>query len=343
MEVIYSTDHETHFPQGEVYEGQLIRPFECPERWDHIVAALDAAGFTHRSGPDVLDFAAVHGVHEADYVQFLQNFWANWLAAGHTGEAIPTMFPVRGLRDDKVPADIDGQLGFYALAAETSITPGTWSAVEAAASLAQTAQRRVSAGANNAFALCRPPGHHASANQFGGYCFLNNAAIAAQGFLNDGAQRVAVLDVDFHHGNGTQSIFYNRPEVLFVSLHGDPAEAFPYFLGYADETGQGPGEGANLNLPLPSGTEFAQWAAALEVGCQAIVDYRPDALVVSLGVDTFKDDPISFFKLDTPDYLRIGQRIAASGLPTLYVMEGGYAVEEIGTNTVNVLLGHLNF
>jgi acetoin utilization deacetylase AcuC-like enzyme len=172
---------------------------------------------------------------------------------------------------------------------------------------------------------------------FGGYCFFNNAAIAAQAFRDGGAARVAVLDVDFHHGNGTQDIFYDRGDVLFVSLHGEPENAFPYFLGYADETGVGAGAGANLNLPMPQGTDYSVWGAALDRGCERIGAFGADALVVSLGADAYKDDPISFFKLDSDDFSRIGARIAGLGLPTLFVMEGGYAVSTLGVNTVNLL------
>jgi acetoin utilization deacetylase AcuC-like enzyme len=205
--------------------------------------------------------------------------------------------------------------------------------------VAQTAQRLVAGGARAAFALCRPPGHHAASDMYGGYCFLNNAAIAAQMFRDQGAGRVAVLDVDFHHGNGTQDIFYGRDDVLFCSLHGQPEDAFPHFLGYADETGSGGGEGFTVNYPMPPGTPFAIWGAALDDAIARIASYGPDALVVSLGVDTYKEDPISFFKLDSPDFLTMGDRIAKLGLPTLFVMEGGYAIDEIGLNTVNVLEG----
>ena len=340
MQVILSDDHAAHFPAGELYDGALVRPFECPERWEHVVAALDAAGFDDRTVPDPVDLGGVTAVHDPVYVGFLRTCHDDWRAAGYTGDAIPSMFPVRGMRHDRVPLDIDGRLGWHAIAAETAITEGTWRAAEASAAIAQTGQRTLAGGADAAFALCRPPGHHATADQFGGYCFLNNAAVAAQGFLDRGADRVAVLDVDFHHGNGTQAIFYDRADVLFVSLHGHPADEFPYFCGYADETGAGPGEGHNLNLPMGPGTGFDEWAAALDVGCRRIADHRPDALVVSLGVDTFAGDPISSFLLTSPDYLAVGRRIAALSLPTLYVMEGGYAVAEIGTNTVNVLLGH---
>jgi len=342
MEIILSKDHLAHFPKGEIYDGQLVRPFECPERWDHIVNSLNKNGFQTQIKPNALDTKKLTAVHEEKYVSFLQDCWDEWILAGYTGEAIPTIFPVRGFTQDRVPDDIDGKLGYYALAAETSITEGTWKAAQASAAIAQTGQEKISNGESEIFALCRPPGHHASTNQFGGYCFLNNAAVAAQGMIIDGASKVAILDIDFHHGNGTQSIFYDRNDVLFVSLHGNPKDAFPYFLGYANETGSGDGDGANLNLPLDRGTEFNVWVEALKTGLKKIRSHQPEALVVSLGVDTFMNDPISFFRLTSEDYLTIGRLISDLNIPTLYVMEGGYAVEEIGVNTVNVLLGHLN-
>jgi acetoin utilization deacetylase AcuC-like enzyme len=237
------------------------------------------------------------------------------------------------------PNNITGKLGYYAMASETSISQGTWEAASAAADVALSAASRISGGARAAFALCRPPGHHAARDLYGGYCFLNNAAIAAQFLRDAGAARVAILDVDFHHGNGTQDIFYDRRDVLYVSLHGDPAEAFPYFSGYADETGAGAGAGFNMNLPLPRGTEFNAWQDALRAALQCIERFGADALVVSLGVDTFAEDPISFFRLQAPDFLSYGRMIGACATPTLFVLEGGYALGEIGVNVVNVLSG----
>ena len=181
--------------------------------------------------------------------------------------------------------------------------------------------------------------HHAGADFFGGYCFLNNAALAAQHLLDDGARRVGILDIDYHHGNGTQSIFYGRGDVLFASIHADPRTEYPFYLGHADETGEGAGLGCNMNLPLPAGSTSPQWFAALETACIKLASYAPDALVVSLGVDTFAGDPLSHFSLQSADFLRIGERIAHLGLPTVFVLEGGYAVGEIGINVVNVLEG----
>jgi acetoin utilization deacetylase AcuC-like enzyme len=168
---------------------------------------------------------------------------------------------------------------------------------------------------------------------------LNNAALAAQHLRNAGIQKVAVLDVDYHHGNGTQAIFYDRPDVYFASIHGDPRTEYPFYLGHADETGSGAGLGANLNLPLPRGTDYATWAQALETALAGIAQFGADALVVSLGMDTFEGDPISGFKLTTQDYLRLGERLARAGLPTVFVFEGGYAVDAVGVNAVNVLQG----
>jgi acetoin utilization deacetylase AcuC-like enzyme len=239
----------------------------------------------------------------------------------------------------RCPEHIDGQLGYYAMTGETAITEGTWEAARAAADVALTAADLLVQGEPAAFALCRPPGHHAAFDMYGGYCFLNNAAIAAQALRLAGAGRVAILDVDFHHGNGTQDIFASRSDIFFASIHGRPEEAFPYFSGYADETGKGPGQGATLNLPLAPGTAWDDYAEALGQAMRAIQRSRAETLVVSLGVDTFERDPISFFKLTSGDFTRIGGAIASLGLPTLFVMEGGYAVAEVGINTVNVLAG----
>jgi acetoin utilization deacetylase AcuC-like enzyme len=238
----------------------------------------------------------------------------------------------------KRPTHIDGLLGYYALAAETSLTETTWNAAYASAQVAITGAHEILAG-NNAFSLCRPPGHHAAIDMYGGYCFLNNAAIAAQTLRDNGMDRVAIVDVDFHHGNGTQDIFYKRDDVLFASLHGDPMDAFPHFLGHADEVGEGKGAGFNHNYPMPPGTIFETWRAALKDALAKVAAYKPDALIVSLGVDTFETDPISFFKLNSTDFTTYGADIAALNLPTLFVMEGGYDIAEIGLNTVNVFMG----
>ena len=339
MQTVLSPDHQLHFPNGELSGGELVTPFERPERITYIVERLAERGFPAPEPPTNIDMEPVTQIHDAGYLAFLQTAWADWTAAGAKGELIATSFPTRGMQQHRPPKDIDGKAGYYCMAAETAITPGTWVAAQSSCASAQAAQRLVAGGARSAFALCRPPGHHASKDQYGGYCFLNNAGVAAQMFRNDGAARVGVLDIDFHHGNGTQGIFYRRNDVFFASLHGHPEDEFPYFLGWADETGAHDGEGANLNLPLRPGTGFGAWSDALATAINAIRDFGAGALVVSLGVDAFKGDPISSFKLESADFLTTGEMIERLGLPTVFVMEGGYAIAEVGVNTVNVLEG----
>ena len=289
--------------------------------------------------PAAFSMDPVLAVHDADFVAFLESAWSEWQAAGYNGEVIASVWPARRMQD-RVPRFIDGKVGYYAMAAETSISEGTWAAALAAKDVALSGAQALLDGEAGVFSLCRPPGHHAARDMFGGYCFLNNAAIAAQYLRDQGAARVAILDIDFHHGNGTQDIFYERDDVLFCSLHGDPEDAFPHFLGYADETGSGAGAGFNRNYPMPEGTPFAQWREALGDALGHIREFAPAYLVVSLGVDAFENDPISFFKLTSEDFRTTGALIGALGIPTLFVMEGGYDVEEVGINVVNVLSGY---
>jgi len=340
MKTVYTDDHRLHFAQGELYGGEFVTPFERPSRVEFILRELKKRKMLDAVPPKALDLRPVRQVHDKGLLNFLENAWAEWSAAGYRGEIIPTGYPARGMQQ-RLPHHIDGKAGYYCLSMETAITAGTWEAAKSSAAVALTAAKMITDGERSVFALCRPPGHHAHHDLYGGYCFLNNAAIAAQAFLNDGAKRVAILDVDFHHGNGTQDIFYDRDDVLFCSLHGQPEDAFPYFLGFKDERGRGKGEGFNANYPMPPGTQYERWSAALEDACRKIKRFGPDAVVVSLGVDTFEKDPISFFKLRSEDFTAYGARIARLNKPTLFVMEGGYAVEEIGINTVNVLSGFL--
>lgn len=338
METIFSEKHRLRNAKTELYGGQLVKPFERPSRAEYIHARVKEVGIGPITAPDTFDVSAIEAVHDADYLNFLQSAWDDWQAEGFEGEAITTVWPARRM-STRIPSHIEGRLGYYALACETAITDGTWEAALAAADVALTGAERLRRGARSVFSLCRPPGHHAAIDMFGGYCFINNAAIAAQHLLDKGAQRVAILDVDFHHGNGTQDIFYTRDDVLFLSLHGDPMDAFPHFLGHADEIGARDGEGFNANFPLPPGTTFDVWRVALSKALSRIESFVPDALIVSLGVDTFETDPISFFKLKSEDFITYGKDIAALGLPTLFVMEGGYDIAEIGVNAVNVLQG----
>lgn len=338
MITVFSKEHVLRNAATELYGGQLVRPHECPERAEIVLERVRSVSLGEVVEPARFGLAPVLRVHEAQFVDFLSRAWTDWVAAGNRGEAIPDNWPARRMTQ-RPPRHISGRLGYYAMAAETSISAGSWEAARAAADVALTAATHLNRGARSAFALCRPPGHHAARDMYGGYCFLNNAAIAAQWLRDQGALRIAILDVDFHHGNGTQDIFYDRTDVLYASVHGDPADAFPYFLGYADETGIGAGTGFNLNLPLPRNTGFPAWAEALGAALARIRGFGPDALVVSLGVDTFAQDPISFFKLESEDFATYGRMIRECKVPTLFVFEGGYAVAEVGINTVNVLTG----
>lgn len=339
MLTVYSDDHHYQNAQFELIDGKLVPPFENPRRAEMVLAQVQQAKLG-----DVLP-AQDHGlepilqVHDPGYVAFLQVAWSEWVAAHGDYEALPLNWATRTMRHDRIPVAIDGKLSYYSFDAGTPITAGTWQAITAAANVALTAQQQIIQGAPAAFALCRPPGHHAAKDFYGGYCFFNNAAIAAQAFRTAGAERVAILDVDYHHGNGTQAIFYHRSDVFFLSLHGDPSQEYPYFLGYEDELGIGNGEGYNRNYPLPWGTDWETYRSALEDAIQHIQNYSPDVLIISLGVDTFEHDPISKFRLKSEDYSKIGAMIAELAKPTLFVMEGGYAVDEIGINVVQVLTG----
>ena len=337
MLTVYSNDHQLHRGKFEFSNGQLLPCFEKPERADLVLEAVQKANLGDVIEPDDFGLDPVRRVHDERFVEFLQEAWDLWAAEGRDHDALPLNWPVRGMRQIE-PEHIDGKLSYFSFDAGSPITSGTWQAVKSSANVALTGASKLLAGENCVFSLCRPPGHHAAADYIGGYCYLNNVAIAAQYLRDNGASKVAILDVDYHHGNGTQSIFYGRSDVLFVSIHGDPAQEYPYFLGRGDETGEGDGDGYNFNFPLRWQSSAELWFDALEKSCSLISEYAPDYVLISLGVDTFIDDPISEFRLTTDDYLTLGSRIADLGLPMLFVLEGGYAVADIGTNAANVLI-----
>jgi acetoin utilization deacetylase AcuC-like enzyme len=339
MKTIFSPLHAGHSGQLELVAGAIVPGFEKPSRAEIVKARVEAVQLGPIEEPRPHDMAAAKRVHRPDYIDFLPTVWPAWEASGRGGSALPFTWPTRGLRGDVVPDAIEARLGYYSFDAGAPFVKGTWAAIRSSYETALTAAALVKGGQRAAFALCRPPGHHAGAAFMGGYCFINNAAVAAQWFRDQGAARVSILDVDYHHGNGTQEIFYSRADVQVLNLHGDPMTEYPFFLGHADEKGSGAGEGFNINYPMPFGTAWPQWSAALDDACAKLAAYAPDVVVVSLGVDTFEKDPISQFRLVSADYPKIGARIAKLGLPTLFVMEGGYAVDEIGVNAVGVLTG----
>ncbi len=342
MKTIFNDRHALHHGKVEMFRGQLVPCFEVPARADYVLQELRLRGLGEIIGPASFDNDGLVRVHSQRYLNFLSTAWDEWVAldpANAQRDAIPSYWPIRTFRSDVLPASFPARMGLFSFDAGSPLTSGTWTAARAGACCALTGAQLLARGDRAAFVLTRPPGHHAGRDFFGGYCFLNNAAIAAQALRDAGLERVAVLDIDYHHGNGTQAIFYERGDVYFASLHGDPHTEYPYFLGYADETGAGPGQGANLNLPLPRGTGFGPWRQALGQALQGISAFGAQALVVSLGLDTFEGDPISGFGLQSVDYLFVGEDLARAGLPTLFVFEGGYAVAEVGVNAVNVLDG----
>lgn len=318
---------------------EMIPMSECPERMDEIMGGLRAAGFTDVVAPNKHGLDVVFQVHDPAFVSFLQRCYPLWekeFGPGHFATAYT--FGMRGM--DQVPnASVHSMLSCYTFDVCAPFVQGTWTAINAAKDIALTGVDLMQAGEDTVFSVCRPAGHHASQDLAGGYCYLNNAAIAAQAHLNAGARRVALLDIDYHHGNGTQRIFYDRSDVLFISLHCRPQDEYPFLMGYDTELGEGKGKGYTLNLPMPRGTGYALWGSELQVALDRITAYSPDVLVVSLGVDTYDGDPVGGFTLQTLDYVDIGNRLSRLDLPTHFVMEGGYAMNALGRNVANVITG----
>jgi len=332
MRRFFDPRQRAHAPALELHNGGFVPFAETTARADAILAAIGPAEAPADHGE-----APLRAVHSEDYLAFLWSAHKDWQAAGREGDAAGYAWPVvrrRPLGLDR----IDARLGAYSFDASSPIAAGTWDAAYWSAQSALSALDAVLAGDRAAFAACRPPGHHCGPDYLGGYCYLNNAAIAAEAAVKTG-RRVAILDVDYHHGNGTQDIFYARGDVLFVSIHADPRQDYPYFWGHADETGEGDGERANLNLTLPRGISLAGYLPALDAALERIAGFAPDLLVVSYGADTFAGDPISHFRLETADYAALAKRISTLGLPTLIVMEGGYAVDALGANVAAFLSG----
>lgn len=334
MLTYYSEKQALHAPLRELNNGEWMDFAESTDRIGSILAAIGDV-----KTPDDYGEAPLLAVHDPDYLSFLNSAHQNWLTQGRTGDAIGYTYPVRRRRKLDIQR-IDGQLGLYGFDAATPIASGTFEASYWGAQTALSALDAIASdGEDMAFALCRPPGHHAGRDYCGGYCYFNNAAIVANRARQSGLGPVAVLDVDYHHGNGTQDIFYQDGEVFFASIHADPVMDYPYFWGHADEKGENEGEGATLNLPLPRGTTWSSYEVALGRALEAISTFGARFLVISYGADTFDGDPISHFALQTEDMQRIGAAVAALNLPTLAVMEGGYKIEALGDNVSAFLAG----
>ncbi len=331
--VFFDPRQLAHQPALELHNGSWADYAEKSARAEIILEQFAV----HRPAEDH-GLEPILRVHSADYVEFLRSAHEAWLNAGRSGDAIGYTWPVVRRRDLRLDR-IDARLGRYSFDAATPITAETWSAAYWSAQAALSAVAAVLEKAQPvAFALCRPPGHHSGRDYLGGYCYLNSAAIAAAEAVRHG-RRVAILDIDYHHGNGTQDIFLDSGDVLFASIHADPVMDYPFFWGHADERGIDAGEGKTLNLPLPRGTQIKAYLEALEIACAAIVKHETNLLVLSFGADTFEDDPISYFELREEDYALIGSRTGVLEIPTAIVMEGGYAIEALGRIVTSLLSG----
>ena len=329
----WSEQHRLHAPETAVWVGLPIATDELPERADLIRAALEDAGASAVDAEPHADDALL-AVHDPGLVEFLRTAWQHWAEAGLTddpgqSDVVGYIFPTPGLLggiEPRVPIALSARTGAWCFDTMTVVAQGTWQAARAAVDTALTAADLVLDGAHAAYACCRPPGHHVTRSAFGGSCYLNNAAITAQYFRDRGSPRVALLDIDAHHGNGAQSIFWERGDVLTASVHVDPAEGwFPHFLGFADEVGT-----ANLNVPIAPGSGDDVWLAGVDRLVETARAHASEALVVALGVDAAADDPNSPLAVTPEGYREAGRRLGSLGLPTVLVQEGGYVLETIG-------------
>jgi acetoin utilization deacetylase AcuC-like enzyme len=346
LPVVWHPDCLLHEPQGEVWLGVWETGTEIPARATVMLDALRSAGATVMPAT-AHDDAAVLAVHDGALVDHLATVWEEWEAAGYPSEhgrsrVVPYVFPTDGLlagQPMRSPTALHGRAGRFCYDTMTLIGPGTWQAARAAADAALTAADTVAAGARVAYALCRPPGHHVGPSAYGGSCYLNNAAIAAGALRELGAERVAVVDIDAHHGNGTQAIFYERADVYVGSVHVDPGAGwFPHYVGYADERGAGDGLEANRNLPLAPGTADAGWLAAIDVLCSDVRARGADAIVISLGLDAAESDPESPLRVSAEGYRHAAERVAGLG-PAVIIQEGGYDLGALGELLVAALSG----
>jgi acetoin utilization deacetylase AcuC-like enzyme len=342
--VVASSAHRGHAPLAEIESSGLQSPWEHPGRAEAIHDVLAADDRFAMGAPDDWGTAPIAAVHDPGLVEFLSRAWADYQVR-HPGthDVVPDVFVNSGLLDGIGPVrdhlPVVAELGRWCFETTTPLTEGTYEAARGAVDIALSATQLVLDGADHAYGLCRPPGHHAPRALYGGYCFFNNAAVAAHHVASTTGSRVTVLDVDYHHGNGTQQIFYDRDDVQYVSLHGDPVRAYPYLTGFADEAGAGSGRGANRNVPLPAHLDDDGYLAALADACAEIDAFDPALVVVSLGLDTYHADPISDLGVTTDGFRRQGALVGELGRPTVVLQEGGYDVATLGLNAREFLLG----
>jgi len=342
MRVVYSPAHLAHDVVTETVLGAVIPANEVAERAERIRTALEADGGFAIQGPTEHGTDPILAVHDPGLLRYLEEAWPAARAQSTDrpnliADTYPNLRMFEGMSPGFVASrpetrNAGGRAGWWGLDTANPLVAGTYGAARAAVDVALTAADLVLGGERAAYGLCRPPGHHAARSMAGGYCFFNNAAIAAEAIVRGTGQPVAILDVDYHHGNGTQQIFWRRGDVLYVSLHADPDRQYPFFLGNADETGEGEGSGANLNLPLAAGTDDAAYLAALDRGLEAIDGTPGEVVIVSLGFDTYGHDPIGDFALTTAVYHECGRRAAALGRRLVILQEGGYHRPSLGAN-----------
>jgi acetoin utilization deacetylase AcuC-like enzyme len=344
LKAVYTPSHLLHDPEHELEASRLQAPFENGRRAEAIRDALAGDERFDLVEPTPWGTAPIEVVHAPGLVRFLETAWQEYQAEfGPTREVIPDVFYNPRLREGMShgvePASVGGRLGWWCYETTTPLVEGTFAAACAASDTALSATQLVLDGDAMSYGLCRPPGHHASTFLYGGYCYFNNAAIAAHHAAATTGGKVTVLDVDYHHGNGTQQIFYDRGDVQYVSLHGDPVRAYPYTIGYADETGSADGLGANLNIPLPAKTDDEAYLGHLSRALEAIDDFAPTVLVVSLGLDTYVTDPICDLALTTEGFEACGRLVGQLDVPTVVVQEGGYDIDALGENVRRWLVG----
>lgn len=335
MQIIYNDRHGLHAVQN--LQGRPYDVLEVPARVEAIRTAVEAARIGVLNTPQDHGVAPILAVHDPAYVEFLRTAYAEHAAYNGSPEPVyPETFPSRYMRH--TPKKPLGVTGFYALDADSPILEGTWEAAYGSVQCALTAADHLIAGKSLVYALCRPSGHHAYADRYAGFCYLNNAAVAARYIQQShGVDRVAILDIDYHHGNGTQAVFYTDPSVLFCSIHGHPDEAYPYYSGMPDERGEGAGLGCNWNFPLPRGTDGETYLPILDEALACVRSFDPRLLIVSVGFDICINDPFGGFRITPDDLQEIGRRIAALKLPTLLVQEGGYLLQMLGAEAVAFL------
>lgn len=341
MKIFYSTAHHQHYPPFEVFDGGKRVPYyENPDRIERILTELQKTNWAELTAPNDFGLDPILAVHDQGYIDFLAACWTEWLASDPAISATPEQFAFLpatfALRRKARPtSSLYGRGGYYIMDLSACIVAGTYSAALASANCALSCADFIFEKQQSAFALCRPPGHHAGKDYAGGYCFINNASVAANWLAQKG--KVAILDIDYHAGNGTQDIFYERNDVLTISIHGDPDFEYPHYIGFADETGAGAGLGFHQNFPLPKNTSELEYLAALDSALELIRNFAPSHLVLSVGMDTFAGDPLGTFQVSQNGFTKIGARISKLNLPTAVIMEGGYANEALGVNLIALL------